>query len=178
MKKILALTAVLIMIFVLCACSNASPAENKAAQTSKKTINDILAESQAKNSTAPPEVHFPKLDYTADIDLTKLNSNMVYSTVYSMVTGSGNYTGKTVKASGTFDVTTDIKTGKMFYACIIADATACCSQGLEFQWKGEHSYPDDYPEVGTLITVGGTFKTYEENGKTYCCLSDAEFAFE
>ena len=64
--------------------------------------------------------------------------------------------------------------GQIYFACIIADATACCSQGLEFVLAGEHIYPDDYPELGSEITVVGTFQTYEENGYMYCHLIDAE----
>ena len=101
---------------------------------------------------------------------------MVYSTVYSMVNSPEEYKGKTVKAQGTFDVFTDPKSGTLFYACVIADATACCSQGLEFVRKGDHSYPGDYPKVGEPITVGGVFGTYDDNGQTYCRLSDAELA--
>ena len=62
---------------------------------------------------------------------------------------------------------------KNYYACIIADATACCSQGLEFELSGQHTYPDDYPELGTNITVTGTFQLYQEGGGLYCHLTDA-----
>ena len=181
MKKIITVVSSLIVLSMLlagCGASSSQP-ENKAAQTSKKTINDILAESRANQTTAPivDDTNYPELDYDAEVDLTKLNSNMVYSTVYSMVNTSSDYIGKTVKAHGTFDVFTDPDTGAMYYACIIADATACCSQGLEFEWKGDHTYPDDYPKVGTPISVGGVFETYKEGNVTYCRLKDAEFAF-
>lgn len=63
--------------------------------------------------------------------------------------------------------------GVMYFACIIADATSCCSQGLEFQLAGEHAFPKDYPEVGSNITVSGIFDRYEENGYWYCYLRDA-----
>ena len=87
MKKIISLIMLFVMLVsVFAGCgSAASQVENKADQTSKKTINDILAESQAKNTTVAPKVDYPKLDYSAEVDLTNLNSNMVYSTVYSMV---------------------------------------------------------------------------------------------
>ena len=64
---------------------------------------------------------------------------------------------------------------QIYFACIIADATACCSQGLEFFLAGEYTYPDDYPELGTEITVSGTFETYDEDGYMYCHLVDAVF---
>ena len=161
MKKLLAIfTSAVMLVLVFSGCKvTESQVENKANQTSKKTINDILAESQANNTTVAPKVDYPELNYSAEVDLTKLNSNMVYSTVYSMVNSPEEYKGKTVKAQGTFDIFTDPKSGKLFYACVIADATACCSQGLEFVWRGEHNYPDDYPKVGEPITVGGVFGT-------------------
>ena len=53
-------------------------------------------------------------------------------------------------------------------------ATTSASQGLEFVLAGEHSYPADYPELGTEITVVGTFQTYEENRYMDCHLVDAE----
>ena len=61
MKKIISLIMLFVMlvsVFVGCG-SAASQVENKADQTSKKTINDILAESQAKNTTVAPKVDYP-----------------------------------------------------------------------------------------------------------------------
>ncbi len=110
-----------------------------------------------------------------DVDLTVLSSTMVYTEVYNMVTTPENYLGKTVKMAGTFSIYHDEKADKYYFACLIADATACCSQGIEFVLKGEHSYPKDYPKVGSEITVIGSFNTYKENEIVYCQLTDAEF---
>lgn len=55
-----------------------------------------------------------------------------------------------------------------------AGANRCCSQGLEFVLTGKHTYPDDYPELGSEITVSGTFELYEEGDNRYCRLVDAE----
>ena len=114
-----------------------------------------------------------------DVDLTVLSSTMVYSEVYNMMCTPDDYIGKTVKMEGQFalyqsvDENGTLIPDQIYFACVIADATACCSQGLEFVLAGEHSYPDDYPELGTEITVIGTFQTYEENGYMYCQLVDA-----
>ena len=62
------------------------------------------------------------------------------------------------------------------YACIIADATACCAEGMEFVLKDDLAYPDDYPELGTEITVIGEFQSYEENGMTWYHLANARLA--
>ena len=62
--------------------------------------------------------------------------------------------------------------GQRLFACIVQDATACCAQGLEFEPESTLSYPDDYPEPGTEITVIGTFDSYREetDGNTYIYL--------
>ena len=106
-----------------------------------------------------------------DVDLTTLSSTMVYSEVSNMMTVPDDYMGKIVKMNGTFAVYHDETTGKDYFACIIKDATACCSQGLEFTLDGK-KYPDDYPELGSDITVVGKFNTYEESGTQYCTLDN------
>ncbi|MBO5560377.1 MAG: hypothetical protein J6A07_01850, partial [Firmicutes bacterium] len=57
-------------------------------------------------------------------------------------------------------------TGEDYYACIIQDATACCAQGIEFRLpEGEA-----YPEMGTEITVTGTFGSYTQGGTEFYAL--------
>ncbi len=110
-----------------------------------------------------------------DVDLTQLSSTMVYSEVYNMMMYPEQYVGKQVKMKGRFSVYEDKSTGNLYFAVVISDAAACCAQGIEFVWEGEHTYPRDYPEPGTEITVVGGFQTYEENGISYCRLTDADF---
>lgn len=109
-----------------------------------------------------------------DVDLTKLSSTMVYSEVYNMLYIPENYIGKTVKMRGMFVVYTNMDESQYYPAVIIADATACCAQGLEFILKGNPTYPEGYPEMETEITVVGTFETYLEDGNTYCRLQNAQ----
>ena len=108
------------------------------------------------------------------LNLTVLSSTMIYAEVYNMMITPNDYIGKTVKMSGQFAVYEDPNTGAVYFAVIIADATACCSQGIEFVLNGDYNYPDDYPELGAEITVTGVFQTYQENGNLYCHLVDAE----
>lgn len=108
-----------------------------------------------------------------DIDLTTLSGTMVYSEVYNMLALPEDYIGKTVKMEGIFALYYDEVTGKYYYACIIADATACCSQGIEFVLTEDYTYPDDYPEEGDIISVTGVFDTYTEDGYLYCTLRNA-----
>ncbi len=110
---------------------------------------------------------------SVDVDLTVLSSTMVYAEVYNMMTTPDNYLGKTVKMKGQFAVYHDEMTDKYYFAVVIADATACCQQGLEFVLDSESVYPADYPKEGSNITVTGIFGTYDEDGSTYCQLTSA-----
>lgn len=104
-----------------------------------------------------------------DVDLTALSSTMVYSEVYNMLNAPEGYVGKTVKMTGGYSAFMDESTGAVYRVCMIADAAACCAQGMEFVLKeGE-----EYPEMESDITVVGTFQLYDENGSTYCHLVDA-----
>ncbi len=94
----------------------------------------------------------------ADIDLTRLSATMVYAQVFNMIVEPEKFEGKTVKMRGQFMVYPMDKNENV-YAVVISDATACCQQGLEFKWQGEHAYPADYPPEGSEIEVTGTFKT-------------------
>lgn len=110
-----------------------------------------------------------------DLDLTALSSTMVYSEVYNMLYTPEDYEGKTVKMEGTFAVYEGAN--RNYYTCIISDAAACCAQGIEFEWAGEHTYPQDYPMVDQIVEVTGVFHSYEEDGQRYCELTNAVLNF-
>ena len=135
------------------------------------------SENRKESSPAPEAVNrgegFSAENERIDIDLTEMSSTMVYSEVFSMLETPENYIGKTVKMNGTFAYYYDEESDTYYYACIIRDATACCSQGIEFVLTDDYIYPDDYPEVGGDITVLGRFDTYLEGEYLYCTLRDA-----
>ena len=84
------------------------------------------------------------------------------------------YLGQVVRVKGNFNYFKDADTQQEYFAVVIADATACCAQGMEFVWKGDHAFPRDYPDLDSEITVTGTFSTYEEGGFQYIQLADAD----
>ncbi|MBP3737126.1 MAG: hypothetical protein J6I56_08915 [Lachnospiraceae bacterium] len=133
--------------------------------------NDAEPESDASTgNAAAPET--PAQEF--DVDLTALSSTMVFSEVYNMVSAPEDYIGKSVKMSGMFNAYRDEVTDRYYYACLILDATACCAQGIEFELEGEKHYPEDYPAKGEMITVAGTFDTYQEGDYTYFTLRNAQ----
>ena len=113
-----------------------------------------------------------------DLDLSVVSGTILYSQVYNMMMDPNSYTGLRVKLRGNFSYFQDPDTGAEYFAAVIADATACCAQGIEFVWAGEHAFPQDYPPLDALITVTGTFGTYIENGYMYVQLSDAELEWD
>ena len=112
-----------------------------------------------------------------DLDLSALSGTVVYSQVYDMTMEPERYLGQRVRVKGDFSYFQDPVTRQEYFAVLIADATACCAQGIEFVWEG-HRYPDDYPPVDTELTGTGVFNTYEENGFTYLQLTDAEVSWK
>ena len=132
----------------------------------------VTAPTQAEPVTA--QMAFTNGENGIDIDLTVLSSTMIYSFVYCMITSPDEYTGMVVKMCGIATSYHNEDTDVWYHACIIQDATACCSQGIEFELVDAEDPVNDYPADGEIIFVQGTFGTYEENGNTYCILYDAE----
>ena len=112
-----------------------------------------------------------------DLDLTQMSATMIYSTIFDMLIMPEDYVEKNIKVKGWFQTYTDPYTAELYYAVVVPDATACCQQGLEFVWKGEHKYPEDFPKVGADITVTGLYKLIENDGITYNYLEASTVEF-
>lgn len=176
MKRIICLLMTAVLILSLAACSG-----NK----KDDSVSSIVIDDSSKSSTEPTvatndgtkaetKAELPKTE-GVDVDLTKMSSTMVYSEVLNMQQHPDEYMDKIVRMKGPFNVTE--LDGNRYFACVVKDATACCSTGIEFVWAGEHSYPDDYPEANTEITVTGTFNIYTEGKSKYLQLKDADVEF-
>ena len=187
MKKILACIICLTLAFGVTACGKASDkdsngdtkiisdAKNKQENSKSNTKKDVSKKEVAgdagkgKSSKSKSKTNSNKID----VDLNNLNANVVYSQVYLMMTEPDKFIGKRIRMSGQFNVYAAQEGNPSgvteYYAIIIADAQACCQQGIEFVWPG-HTYPEGFPEVKSNASVTGIFEVYEENGKKYCRL--------
>lgn len=105
-----------------------------------------------------------------DLDLTSLSATMVYSEVFNMMQTPGDYDGKTIRMAGKAASYKDESTGKVYHACIVQDATACCAQGLEYQLAEGEGYPKD----DTQITVVGVYRVIDQEGMDYGVLKKAK----
>ena len=172
-----------IAIFFLFVGCESNHIDQKTSFSSNNDVSTILknAESETPQSTETmvedkeknTEASQPSND-AVDIDLTALSDTMVYSEVYNIVVSPDTYRGKTIKIQGLFNSYGDDKTGKQYFYCLIPDATACCTKGIEFQLSGSNTYPDDYPKEGSQITIVGTFDTYEYNDFQFSYLREAK----
>lgn len=194
MKKILACIICLTLAFGVTACGKASDkdsngdtkiisdAKNKQENSKSDTKKDVSKKEVAgdagkgKSSKSKSKTNSNKSKTNSnkiDVDLNNLNANVVYSQVFLMMTEPDKFIGKRIRMSGQFNVYAAQEGNPSgvteYYAIIIADAQACCQQGIEFVWPG-HTYPDGFPEVKSNASVTGIFEVYEENGKKYCRL--------
>lgn len=187
MKRLLCLLLAVCMTLSLCACGkdvgNDTLSSDEEASASAESIPTPKEQETPDEQQTPEE---PEQTQTSadgvEVDLTVLSSTMVYSEVYNMLYNDpAHYLGKTVRARGEFSIYQLVVDGVLqpdpvAYACIIADAAACCAEGMEFVLKDDLAYPDDYPEPGAEITVVGEFQSYEENGMTWYHLANARLA--
>ena len=187
MKKILACIICLTLAFGVTACGKASDkdsngdtkiisdAKNKQENYKSNTKKDVSKKEVAvdagkgKSSKSKSKTNSNKID----VDLNNLNANVVYAQVFQMMTEPDKFIGKRIRMSGQFNVYAAQEGNPSgvteYYAIIIADAQACCQQGIECVWPG-HTYPEGFPEVKSNASVTGIFEVYEENGKKYCRL--------
>lgn len=192
MKKVVLILSALALLGSLGACGDAAAAARQATglRSNSITVSQVLedaAATEAPTETAVPldterprettraitpeqtQDGFDMQNSDIDIDLTQLNSTMIYSEVYSMMVEPEAFLGKTVRLAGYCASGYYEPTDTTYYAVVIPDATACCAQGIEYILADGAAYPAD----DTDIVITGTFEMYEELGIEYCRLGNA-----
>ncbi|HBD68378.1 MAG TPA: hypothetical protein DC014_03795 [Treponema sp.] len=154
--KVLVKVSVFLLVFVLCSCSK------KAVEVPQ--VGEPVALQSVEVSPSVKELP------AVDIDLTRMNANMVYAEVFNMLIEPDYYEGKSVRMNGLMYIPEQIE-GSPRYACIVQDATACCSAGLGFSFANESDLPS-IPKDGDFITVRGTYTCIEEDGFSTIVLVD------
>lgn len=167
-KKSLLLFA---LCFILAGCS-----EKKDGLSDGTDSVNPLSEKQVNVSNISTKESMVSSSEQVDYDLTVMGSEMVYAMVYQLMTNPEEYADKTIKIEGTYYSTYYEPSEKYYHYVVIKDATACCTQGVEFVWDdGNHQYPEEYPKEDQEVIATGTFETYQEDGdrNLYCRLRDA-----
>lgn len=165
---------ILILAVAAFACFNLVDCNFIGSSTVNSVLNEKTTEATTENESTVDDSEGPISSNGIDYDLTEMSSTMVYATVYEMMAYPSLYEGKTVKMEGQY-YALYVEADKTYYMyCLISDALGCCTQGMEFVWgDGSHVYPDEYPTDKTEVVVSGTFKTYTQDGNTYCCIDNA-----
>lgn len=147
------------------AIQESSSESAKTSSAAETTVNPLLPELKPTNKDG--------IDY----DLTAMDGDLVYASVYQMMVEPEAFEGKVIKISGRYYASFYDPNNRYYHYVIIEDAMACCAQGMEFVWDdGSHVYPDEYPKDNSYVEVVGTFETYTEtDGQIYCRLKDASF---
>lgn len=124
-------------------------------QATEEDVKEINENKNEENKEAENVGEENKKDI--DYDLTEMNSDMIYATVFMVVQDPESYAGKTFKIYGNTYTFPTTEGKSMTHYCLIKDALACCAQGLEFiSSNSDEKYPDD----GDEIVVTGTLESY------------------
>lgn len=124
-------------------------------QATEEDVKEINEDKNEENKKAENvgEENQKDIDY----DLTEMNSDMIYATVFMVVQDPESYAGKTFKIYGNSYTFPTTEGKSMTHYCLIKDALACCAQGLEFI---SSNFDEKYPDDGDEIVVTGTLESY------------------
>ena len=162
MKKVLFIMLCVVAL-VLTGCGQKNTTDTTAnavattAPTQTENATDTLVFSEATDTPASESS-------AMEIDLTNMSSTMVYSYVFNMISTPDDFIGQWFKIRGIYDEQYWDQTKLTYHYIVIADATACCAQGLEFVLTDPNAA---YPQVGEEFEISGIFGTYEEEGNLY-----------
>lgn len=158
--------------------------EESGFQTNKNSVDNVLKARVAKENgeTTTQAAETTNSSETigsttpgVDLDLTTMTPGYAYAQIYNILGEPEKYLDQVIKLDGSFTYYQDEKTGIYYYACLLMDSTACCSYPFQFTPVESVGYPQRMPEVGTPITVVGTFEFCKaENGSTYANLKEAK----
>ncbi len=166
MKKAIVLLIAFIFILTACAQSSTEPPFDEAEPQSSQVQHTPTTEELQSLSGAPQEAN----EDGVHVDLTQMNSTMVYSQVFDMITNPQNYEGKTIRMEGYYYTEQNPTTDVVYHLIVISDALGCCPQGIEFITSGDAQYPEveaEYPNSTETVQVTGVYETYEEDGLLY-----------
>lgn len=192
MKKWISGSMAFILCFTLAAC-DAKPVNDETDAAALRLPDKITPEDNTNTqSTAPnnepdtPASSSPEetpddqsISYDkVDIDLTTFSEVMLFAELYNMMNTPSNYIGKIVKMKGNFKYYQNPETQETHYSVYQMDATACCTQGLDFILADPTIRLEELVAEDAEITVTGRFDIYlanEEYGIMFHQLVDACF---
>ena len=158
LKRMAPAALCLIMLFAVSCGSGQS-------SVSSENKEDKAGAEQKKESAAEVQK-----EVKVDVDLTKVNSNMVYVQVFYMMQKPQDYNGQTIRLPGVCTIMKNRVTQQRTYNCNVLDSAGCCAKMIPFKLADANAA---YPKSGEAIVVTGKFQVVTENEKTFGVLNDA-----
>jgi hypothetical protein len=148
MKKFTFLSLLLSILLIIAVATGCN--DNSGSNKSNETTG-------GNGQTSPPADNI-------DIDFTKMNALIASSQLDMVLQDMQSYVGQTMRIRGIY--TPDYWE---LYGIqdIIIECASGCPKLFSFVWTGNHVYPDDYPEIGSLIELTGVFGTFNLEGIEY-----------
>lgn len=171
MKHLRKVWALCLALCVLSGCRAARETERESSpasvtETKMQTEIELTVEPQTEPTAARAQDLPP-----VDIDLSQMPQNLMYAQVYEILYNPEQFLGKSVRITGPYSASADPETGEIHRACLIRDATACCTQGMEFELADD---TQTLPQEDEIFTVSGGFDTYMSGPFLYCVLRNAK----
>lgn len=101
------------------------------------------------------------------LDLTNFSPVEAFDVATNINKNPKEYLGTKIKVNGHYECANNNNTDGFVHGIVLDKEDLCCSPYFEFIWKGEHSYPEDYPEEYEDIQIEGILKSYKEGEQTY-----------
>jgi hypothetical protein len=81
---------------------------------------------------------------------------MIQAEYARILTNPADYSGKTIRAYGSYFSLRFGNPPSRFHYIIIVPGDECCQMGFEFIRHGNYTYPADYPQQNAMIQITGT----------------------
>ncbi len=169
MKKIIYLSMCSLLLTtsaIGCTSANSIEETSESSILSSSSLDSVLSE--VIETTGAPDSNY-------DLDISVIADEYEqFEQAYFIATYYEDYLDQTIKMSGSFQYYQNEETGKHYYGCLVGDEEEYYTI-IEFEPVDELAYPEDFPEVGTSITVGGTYSYYMEDDVQHLYLANASF---
>lgn len=141
MKNHILCVAIILLLLCISSCRKEKSIDVKSSQDNSQTVSKY------------------------DLDVSKMNYDMLSSLTFDILTTPEKYVDKTIKTSGKFY--TSIHENIRYYSVLVWDSTGCCPAGFDFIPPANMKFPEDFPENDEEITVTGTFKYMKLNEEVF-----------
>ena len=111
-----------------------------------------------------------------DMDLSILSTTVLSAELFNIFANADDNAGKMIRVRGLYANAFFSESGEYNHYIITLDGDECCREGFRFVWRGDHVFPDDYPQIDARIELDGVFTIREIDGvKSFYLATDDIF---